>query len=206
MYVLGGDTNDGVTASVLKLDSVQGSWSEVAPMPAPRGGFSSCAYMNDIYVFGGYNDGGEDQTSVFKFDTEAGEWSTQAPMPTKCVFNTASQIGGQVYIIGASEGWRKVLRFDIATSAWSNLAPTSMSRIFGVSFVLNDCLHATGGGDARTRASVERYDAANNTWTPVANMLEGRRFFRAVCIGSQGPAEEQDLFDSLIAKALTQCT
>jgi hypothetical protein len=204
IYVLGGETNDGVTASVLKLESAQGSWSEVAPMPAPRGGFAYCAYTSDIYVFGGYNDGGEDQTSVFKFDTEAGEWSTQAPMPTECAFNTASQIGGQVYITGAGEGWREVLRFDIATSAWSNLASTSMSSRFGVSFVLADCLHATGGRDARRCASVEHYDATNNTWTPVANMLEGRRFFRAVCIESESSTEEQDLFDSLIARAFTQ--
>jgi hypothetical protein len=48
---------------------------------------------------------------------------------------------------------------------------------------------------------VERYDAASDTWYFVANMLEGRVFFSAVTIGSASPAEEQDLFDSLIAKA-----
>jgi hypothetical protein len=35
----------------------------------------------------------------------------------------------------------------------------------------------------------------------VANMLEGRFWCSAVTIGSAGPAEEQDLFDSLITKA-----
>jgi hypothetical protein len=48
---------------------------------------------------------------------------------------------------------------------------------------------------------VERYDAASNTWTDVADMLEGRNAFAAVTIGSTGPAEEQDFFDSLIVKA-----
>jgi hypothetical protein len=48
---------------------------------------------------------------------------------------------------------------------------------------------------------VERYDVASNTWVVVPNMLEGRRFFSAVTIGSAGQAEEQDLFDSLIVKA-----
>jgi hypothetical protein len=42
----------------------------------------------------------------------------------------------------------------------------------GASFVLADCLYAAGGGDASTRGSVERYDVATNTWTPVADMLE----------------------------------
>jgi hypothetical protein len=77
-------------------------------------------------------------------------------------------------------------------------------RYFGVSFVVAGCLYAAGGSDASK--CVERYDMANDIWTPVADMLEGRRFFHAVCIESEGPAEEQDLFDSLITKALTQRT
>jgi hypothetical protein len=48
---------------------------------------------------------------------------------------------------------------------------------------------------------VERYDAATNKWTAVATMLKDRDYFNAVAIGSASAAEEQDLFDSLIAKA-----
>jgi hypothetical protein len=51
---------------------------------------------------------------------------------------------------------------------------------------------------------VERYDIATNTWTAVADMLEDRCSSCAVCIESEGPTEEQDLFDSLITKASTQ--
>jgi hypothetical protein len=47
---------------------------------------------------------------------------------------------------------------------------------------------------------VERYDVASNTWEAVANMLEGRVYFHAVTIGTAGPTEEQNLFDSIIAK------
>jgi hypothetical protein len=42
----------------------------------------------------------------------------------------------------------------------------------------------------------------SNTWTFVADLLEGRRHFCAVTTGSAGPAEEQDLFDALIVKAV----
>jgi hypothetical protein len=48
---------------------------------------------------------------------------------------------------------------------------------------------------------MERYDVTSNTWTVVADILQSRSSFRAVTIGSTGPAEEQDLFDSLITKA-----
>jgi hypothetical protein len=49
---------------------------------------------------------------------------------------------------------------------------------------------------------VKRYDVASGTWTAMANMLEGRGMHAAVTIATVGPAEVQDLFDSLIAKAV----
>jgi N-acetylneuraminic acid mutarotase len=197
-----------VTASVLKFDSAQGIWSEFAPMPGPREVFACCAYKSDIYVFGGNDEEVENQSaqaSVFKFDTEANEWTTQAPMPLVCAYHNASILNGQVYITGAGDSGREVLRFDVATSAWSTLAQTIDDRAFGVSFVLAGCLYVAGGGN-NASASVERYDVATDTWTELADMLTERRYFRAVCIESEGPTEEQNLFDSLIVTALIQRT
>jgi hypothetical protein len=79
--------------------------------------------------------------------------------------------------------------------------PTSKVRQGGFSFVVGGCLYAAGGIIDDGDASVERYDVASNMWTAVADMLHARNSCGAVTIGSTGPAEEQDLFDSLIAKA-----
>jgi hypothetical protein len=62
------------------------------------------------------------------------------------------------------------------------------------------------GGDGSSSSSVKRYDVATDTWTAVANVLEGRLYSCAVTIGSADPAEEQDLFNSLIAKAACKGT
>jgi hypothetical protein len=197
MYVLGG--HDGTAlASVLKFDSTQGTWSQVTPMPAARDGLAACPIGSDIYVFGGSDGSYQPQTSVFKFDTEANAWSTLAPMPHACSWHCASVLDGLVYIVGARgiNHGRGVLRFDPASAVWSTPASTLACREDGASFVVGGCLYAAGGSQ-----SVERYDTASNTWTAVANMLDGRLLFGAVTIGSSGPAEEQDLFDSLIAKA-----
>jgi hypothetical protein len=53
-------------------------------------------------------------------------------------------------------------------------------------------------------SSVERYDVAADTWTAIADSPHYLRIeFRSVIISieSAGLAEEQDLFDSLIAEA-----
>jgi hypothetical protein len=107
-------------------------------------------------------------------------------------------LGGLVYIVGAGTVGREFLRFDPASAVWSTLAPTSFRRRFGASFVVGGSLHAVGGRDSSS--SVERYDVSNNTWVAMAlaNTLENRSSFGAVIIKSVGPAEEQDLFDSLV--------
>jgi hypothetical protein len=88
-----------------------------------------------------------------------------------------------------------VLRFDVTSGAWSTIAPTLSYQSYGASFVLGGCLYARSG------QGIERYDTATYTWTAVAKMLEEYSKFCAVVIGSAGWAEEDDLFDSLIAKA-----
>jgi N-acetylneuraminic acid mutarotase len=198
--VLGGITdNAAVLASVLKFDSTQGTWSQIAPMSEARYGHAACAIGSAIYVLGGNSCRTAPQASVFKFDTEANEWSTMAPMPHDCSYHSGSVLDGLVYIVGAG---CDVLCFDSASGVWATLAPTLVSRKYGVSFVLGGHLYAAGG--AGSNSSVERYDVANDTWTAVASMLEGRSDFGAVTIGSAGPAEEQDVFDSLIIKASSE--
>jgi outer membrane protein assembly factor BamB len=188
---------------VLKFDSTQGTWSEVTPMPAASYIFAACAVGSDIYVFGGCDERHRAQTSVFKFDTEADKWTTLAPMSRASSGHTATVMDGLVYIVGVGNSERAVLCFDPLSGAWNTLESTSSSsRKFGASFVANGCLYVAGG--AGRNSSVERYDVASDTWTAVADMLEGRRYFSAITIGSAGPAEVQDLFDSLIAKAEAQ--
>jgi hypothetical protein len=203
MYVLGGVVGAfrrDTTASVLKFDSAEDAWRQVAPMPEPRSDFAACAIGSDIFVFGGRNTLRTKQASVLKYDTEANTWSNLALMPDADHDIHASELDGLVYIVGADSNGRNVLRFDPVSGAWSTLAETLTSRFRGSSFVLGGCLYAVGGS-----TSSERYDAANNTWSAVADTHEVRSCFGAVTIGSVlGPAEEQDLFNSLIGKAASR--
>jgi hypothetical protein len=204
LYVLGGYTEvDGtlhVTASVLKLENMQGIWSVVAPMPEPRHDFATSIVGSDIYVFGGRGNANRKQRSVYKYDTEANAWSTLAPMPNAEFGHSATELGGMIYVVGAGDDDAYgLLRHDPASGVWSTLAPLLHECHHGTSFILAGCLYVAGGEG--TEYEVQRYDVTANTWMEMADMLEGRSHFGAVTIGSEGAAEEQDLFDSLIAKA-----
>jgi hypothetical protein len=137
-----------------------------------------------------------------KYDTLADDWTTPALMPHGSSCHSTSICNGLVYIIGAGADDHEVLRFDPASAEWTMLAPTLKRGSNRATFVLGGSLYVGGGGTLRERSSVERYDVANDTWTAVADMLEGRLAYSAVAIGCVGLAEEQDLFDSLIDKLL----
>jgi hypothetical protein len=208
MYVLGGKVGDGyITATMLKFNSFQNSWSEVAPMPEGKDGCAACAVGSDIYVFGGW---GGRQNSVFKYDTVADSWSTLASMPSIASFDhSLCVLDGLIYIVGAGRdlgggfACREVLRFDPASDEWSTLAPTLHRKDSSSSFALRGCLYAAGS--ALDYDLVERCDVSTDTWTIVVDMLEERVSSGAVTIEiGSGPAEEQELFDVLIAEAFSQ--
>jgi hypothetical protein len=174
-------------------------------MPELRKGHSACAIGSDIYVFGGRSRV-EQQASVLKLDTETNTWSTLEPMPLPSSPHSVSVLNGdQVYIVGARVDGKGVLRFDTASGVWSTLGATSKSKHGSATFVLSGCLYVAGGSG--NPSSVERYDIVNDTWTAVADMLEGRVSFgvNLVTILSADPVKEQDLFDSLITKVAREC-
>jgi hypothetical protein len=192
MYVLGGDV-DGNTdrRSILKFESTLGTWIELTRAPFAREYFAVCVIGCDIYVFGGENAASEMQSDV---DTVADSWDFLTPMPSRSSQYCASVLDGLVYILGADDG-HGVLRFDPSSNSLISLAPTLVYRKEGVSFVLGGCMY-TAGGEGQS-LSVARYNVATDTWTAMVDMLEGRDCFATVTIGY----EEQDLFDTLIAKA-----
>jgi N-acetylneuraminic acid mutarotase len=196
MYMLSGNgENSDTTASVLKFDSVQGTWSQITPMPEARWSFAACAVGSDIYVFGGFDSELDyrPQASVFKLDTVANDWNTLALMPRSSCVNSASVVDGLICVVGSTVAHC----FDPLSGDWSTIAPTITSRFDAASFALGGCVYVAGGSGEKS--SVERYDPASDTWSSVANMLEGRDCSGAVTVGSSDPVEEQDLFDSLIA-------
>jgi N-acetylneuraminic acid mutarotase len=154
---------------------------------------------SDIYVYGGGDNRGAQHASVFKYDTVADVWTTLAPMSTFGVYHGVATLDGQIYLMGVGNSGKTALLFNPASGVWVNLAPTLRNRQKGSLFVLDGCVHAAGGNGNDT--SVERYDAGTDTWTAAANMLEGRMLSGAVTIPAAGSAEEQNLFDTLIAKA-----
>jgi N-acetylneuraminic acid mutarotase len=154
IYVLGGIASNGEVplASVLKFDSMQGTWSHVEPMPEGIWLHAACAIGSYIYVFGGRMSASGGKISIFRFNTKTNTWSTSEPMPLLCCYHSVNVLdGNQVYIVGAGDDGKGVLRLDTISGVWSTLGATSNNKHGSTTFVLGGCLYVAAGAILRRR-------------------------------------------------------
>jgi hypothetical protein len=204
MYVVGGHDDEGRQRSVLKFDVDTQAWSEVARMPSALSHCSACVLGNDIFVFGGF-DGEWLADSTFCYNTLTNVWTTLAPMPEAKNNHSVCVMSGLIYVVGGMAGRQEsdivssVHKYDPAANLWSTVAPLLSPRVGLASFVLDGRLYAAGGSSGvHDLSSVERYNAASDSWEKVRGMeLSGPR----VDFCAQGMRLEVGLFDSLETKA-----
>jgi hypothetical protein len=174
VYVLGGTESIGgddavapLTRSVLKFDSNAHAWSEAAPMPRELANCGACELGSDIFVCGGFD--GRSSADTFRYNTVTNVWRTLAPMPEAMARHSVCVLSGLIYSIGGHT--LNVLRFDSMANFWSTARPMLCPRDDFVSFVLNGSIHVAGGFDGDdVLSSVERYDAASDSWEYVSGM------------------------------------
>jgi N-acetylneuraminic acid mutarotase len=84
IYAIGGIGDfEQVLASVEVYDPLSNTWSEVAPMVAPRTGLAAAVGTDGtIYAVGGNNRTSTFLDTVETYDPSTGDWSSIAPMPT----------------------------------------------------------------------------------------------------------------------------
>jgi N-acetylneuraminic acid mutarotase len=209
MYVLGGiekiEDKEHTMNSVLKLDSLTQTWSEVAPMPAERDSTGVCVMSSDIYIFGGGDGGGKATSTTYRYSTDTNTWATLAPMPEDKCYHSVCVLDGLIYVMGGEDsngvGVNTVHRFDPTANSWSAMAPMSVDRTGLRSFVLDGSIHAIGGLDEENETgltSMKRYCVASDSWSEVSGgeLSEGRNIFGAYVM-----LLEVNLFDSLTVKA-----
>jgi N-acetylneuraminic acid mutarotase len=205
MYVMGGvgkfDGRVHTSRSVLKFDSHAQTWSEVAPMPEPRAYAGACVVGSNIHVLGGKGPGSVFTATSYRYNMDTDAWSTLAPMPQVMRGHCICAVGGLIYVLGGMSSDNiassAVHSFDPVTNCWSAVTPMLAARVSCASFVLNGSIHVAGGrANLRPIASVERHNAASNTWTEVSAMTQARQKLSAHTI-----RVEMNVVDSLVLKA-----
>lgn len=187
-------------------DTKSATWSELPPMPTPRGALAATAAGTKVYVIGGAGiprgmdlpdglvGGGPSEMlgTVEVFDTEAATWSTRQPMPTPRNHHGLAHVSGTIYAVGGrvgscySNGFSSNVwvneAYDIATDTWAMRAPMPTARSgIGVE-VVGGVVHVMGGeGWVEDFGGVfrthEAYDPGTDRWTKRVRMPTPRHGF-----------------------------
>jgi N-acetylneuraminic acid mutarotase len=170
----------------------QGTWSTLAPVPAPTEGMQVGQIGNLIVAAYGFSGGDTNLTRIYDIDTDSWSLGSAAPLPTRSE-GAAETHGGQLYAAGGrSAGPLADLdRYTVATDTWVSLTSMPTPRRGLGAAVIGNALYAIGGSSGTAPcsgaplATVERYDIDTDTWTTVAPLPSPRSDLAAYAHGGK---------------------
>lgn len=187
IYLIGGfETDTNVpSAAVYVYDTAARTWSQAAPLPAPRGGHSAVVLEGKIHVLGG----GNSRSTIADhdvFDPAKSAWTALAPLPRAAGSTAAVAIGGKLYAVGGRSGssdFGAVDIYDPAGNSWS-AGPSIDPRGTAGAVAYCGTIYVFGGESQVRRQSLGdvlrlKHDG---TWELVASMPTPRNFARAVIL------------------------
>src|ERR1041385_3619980 len=123
-----------ILAMLVAQSAAQGTWSEKARLPEPRGEVAVATVNGKIYVLGGSARGRDDQPLVEEYDPVTNQWRERAPMPKGLSHGGGVATKGKIYVVGGVP--RNVhmgaldvaFEYDPASDTWKTLAPMKSPR------------------------------------------------------------------------------
>jgi N-acetylneuraminic acid mutarotase len=187
IYLIGGFVTDTnlPSAGVLVYDTRSRTWSEAAPLPAPRGGHAAVVRDGRIHVLGG---GNSERTLADHdvFDPARNAWTSLAPLPRPEGSPAAVVFAGNVYAIGGRSGpadFGAVDVYDPAANRWSAGPPIAPRGTAGA-VVQCGAIYVFGGESQAMQKSLGDVLRLipGGAWETLAPMPTPRNFARAVIL------------------------
>ena len=188
VYVFDGFSNEGRTKSVEKYSPISKKWIKVTDMPDKRYYFCACAFMNNVYLFGGFDDKRGYQSSCLEFDAKVVKWKEVAKMnevrsSVACaIYEENIVVSGGIY---NAIGLRTVDSYDVFGNVWRPMPNMIEERRIHSLISVKRKLFAIGGTFSKTNCEV--YDKTSNMFvkleTPsfllcrVKSVLVGSKIF-----------------------------
>jgi hypothetical protein len=123
IYVIGGSDRTGKYAGTVAIYNTENdTWSEGAPMPAPR----ECSFVvrdNKIYAVGGFN-GVEAMTNFDVYDVATNSWTSLPPLPFTLSAHHIALLNGRIYAFGDFTVPERGAVYDFRERRWGPLLNT----------------------------------------------------------------------------------
>jgi hypothetical protein len=179
--------------AVASVASAVGTWSVLAPVPAPTEGMQVGDVGNQIIAAYGFTGGDTNLTRIYDIDSDSWSFGTPGPLPVRAEGAAASH-GGNLYAVGGRSGvvLADLDRYTPATDTWVSLAGMPTARAGLAVAVVGNAIFAIGGRTGSggpcsggPLATVERYDIDTDTWSTAASLPSARSDLAAYTQGGK---------------------
>lgn len=169
-------TWNAISNRAFGLDTENGKWSEIRPVPGPAGRLGSVAVTvkDVVYLLGGYTvDGSGGETTVRSVEVmvpSRGIWYRAADMPVPVDDSVAGVYRDRfVYLVG---GWSQdkpvpnVQVYDAQKDKWEQATPIAGTPVFGhAGGIVDDTIVYCDGAYKNPAASPPKYVVSDQCWT-----------------------------------------
>jgi N-acetylneuraminic acid mutarotase len=207
IYVIGGRTADGTTASVLTSTVFEGNlttWQEAAALPEPRSDAAVVNFSGVPYVVGGSDASGAPTATVFRGIVENGvlagwEAADDIALPEALTDVTGVSTGGGLYLFGGrtAEGVSaKTYRSELSTTGtrtlqgWVELTelPLPEARANGTAVSTGSSVYIVGGEGPNGPTNSVFYLGFDTHGLPETDTGSSRAFGWGVSVGQSAGA------------------
>ncbi len=183
IYIIGGDTGQGVTGAVSSYDPVQKSWQALSAKPTPVADAGAVVLGGLVYVPGGRLASGEATNLLEVYDPLNDAWEKKASLPVAVSGYALAAYEGKLYLFGGWDGQKAlsgVYVYDPETDHWENRSPLPGPRAFAGAAVASGKIYVMGGYDGikaleTNQAYIPERDRPGDIpWVEQARLPKGR--------------------------------
>lgn len=217
VYVVGGDTPEGISSSLAAYDPATDAWTELSAKPGAAVNHPAAAGVGGkLYVFGGLATWpGPAVDEVWEYDPAKDAWTAMTQMPRARGAMAAAVYEDKVFLFGGLAGGvavSDVAVYDPAIDTWGDLSesapmPTARDH-FAAAVSLRGLIYCIGGRQQTIESimgTVEAFDPLERRWmtgyadmpTPRGGHAAALMHGRIVVAGGEGAASASGVFSEV---------
>jgi DNA-binding CsgD family transcriptional regulator/N-acetylneuraminic acid mutarotase len=178
VYVIGGETETGITDEVRVFETQARAWRRATAKPTAVGETTADVLFGEIYVPGGLTADGQPTDVVEAYSPSQDAWRLIASLPQPVAGGLAIAEGGFLYFFGGRNetgALDTAYVYDPGGDSWRPIAPLPQPRFGVTGGALTGRLYVVGGSDGvSAQASCFVYDPAADAWEDCPPMLRPR--------------------------------
>lgn len=152
IYVMGGETGQGVTGSVLRYRASPGGWETLADKPTAVTDVQAAVVGERIFVPGGKNSAGQPVNVLEVYSPRLNKWDQLAPLPAALSGYALAAAEGRLYLFGGWDGAAysaAVYSYDPAANSWKIGTSLPAARSFAAAVLVENRIYVIGGYDGQ---------------------------------------------------------